>query len=455
VSWLLPHLEVDLITILALLTAVVILQQRRTPQSTAAWLLFIILIPYIAIPLFLALGFRKRGRLFKPIAFDGKDISMPENAPAGVASILENYGIPPATTGNKFRLLETGEDAYSELIGLCRSAKTGLDVQFYIIAGDEVGIAFVNELTTRAREGVRVRLLIDRLANLKRPRAAMEALKAAGGEVHHFSPLLRLPGSGHLNLRNHRKIVIADGAHIFAGGMNVGSEYMGPRPSAGRWTDLAYRLDGPAAATFRDIFRSDWIAAGGSSAGPETQDIPSAAGTALAQLVPSGPDAAGDPLHDALVNAIHTASHRVWIATPYFLPTEFLGNALGIAAKRGVDVRILLPRKSNQPLADFARGAYLREMQDAGCRVLFFEKGMIHAKSGIIDDFAYVGSANFDIRSMLLNFETALFLYDSGSVAALVEWYLTQERKCASGLPPAGHLRRISEGVFRLGAPVL
>jgi len=155
------------------------------------------------------------------------------------------------------------------------------------------------------------------------------------------------------------------------------------------------------------------------------------------------------------VNAIHSARRRVWLATPYFLPTEFLGNALSIAAKRSVDVRVVLPQTSNQKLADFARGAYLRDMQDAGCRIEFFQGGMLHAKAGIIDEFGYLGSANFDVRSMLLNFETTLFVYDPGSVQALADWYRLQEERCTSGLPPAGFFRRISEGVFRLGAPVL
>ncbi|MFZ1469301.1 MAG: phospholipase D-like domain-containing protein [Paracoccaceae bacterium] len=454
-NWLLAHFGVVLVTLLALVTAVVILQQRRAPQSTAAWLLFIILVPYIAIPLFLALGFRKRGRRFQPIAFRETVYPRPETAPSGVAALFATYGIPPATDGNRVQLLATDHEAYSALMDLCRSAKTQLDVLFYIVARDEVGIAFVNALTDRARDGVRVRLLMDRFGNLKPPRVALRALTEAGGEVLYFSPLLQRPDSGHLNLRNHRKMVIADGVQVFAGGMNVGTEYMGTTHRADRWTDLAYLLQGPATSTFADIFRSNWAVAGGEAAlsGPPASQPK--AGTAVAQLVPSGPDTAGDPLHDALVNAIHTASRRVWITTPYFLPTEFLGKALTTAAKRGVDVRILLPLKSNQSLADFARGAYLREMQDAGCQVLLFQNGMIHAKTGIIDDLGYVGSANFDVRSMLLNFETALFLYDVASVAALEAWYLAQERHSTSGLPKAGHLRSVAEGVFRLGSPML
>jgi cardiolipin synthase len=273
--------------------------------------------------------------------------------------------------------------------------------------------------------------------------------------VRYFSPLLQLPGSGQLNLRNHRKMVIADGARVFAGGMNVGTAYMGPIPDGDRWTDLACRLEGPAAATFSNVFQADWAVAGGTPPRPHGAPPACPGGTARVQLVPSGPDIAGDPLHDALVNTIHAAQRRVWLVTPYFLPTEFLGNALAIAAKRHVDVRILLPRRSNQRLADFARGAYLRDMQEAGCRIQFFQAGMIHAKAGIIDDAGYLGSANFDVRSMLLNFETALFVYDAASVQALEDWYHRQERLCSEGLRAAGALRRISEGVFRLGAPVL
>ena len=224
-TWLLAHFGVVLVTLLALVTAVVILQQRRTPQSTAAWLLFIILVPYIGIPLFLALGFRKRGMRFKPIAFRELAFSGPGAAPAGVAALFQTYGIPPATDGNWVRLLTTGQDAYSALIEVCRSAKTHVDVLFNIVARDGVGVAFANELTARAQDGVRVRLLMDRLGNLRPPRAALNALRAAGGEVRFFTPLLQRPDSGHLNLRNHRKMAIADGVQVFAGGMNVGTEW--------------------------------------------------------------------------------------------------------------------------------------------------------------------------------------------------------------------------------------
>jgi cardiolipin synthase len=250
-------------------------------------------------------------------------------------------------------------------------------------------------------------------------------------------------------------MVIADGDRVFAGGMNVGAEYMGPKAEANHWCDLAFLLAGPAVLTFRDVFRSDWAVTGGDNAVKRSLHMPEIRGTAKVQVVATGPDLPTDPLHDALVHAIHVATDRIWIVTPYFLPTEILSHALTCAARRGIDVRIMLPEKSNQRLADFARGAYLWEMQQAGCKVLFFQDGMIHAKAGILDDDAFVGSANFDVRSMLLNFEIALFVYDAVSVNELVAWYGRREENCVAGVARAGVGRRVLEGVFRLGAPML
>lgn len=448
-TWQYAHFEAVFVTLMALVAVVVILQQRRTPQSTAAWLLFIIVVPYVSIPLFLALGFRKHASQFTPVSF----ADMPK--PSGQATVFQHYDLPALTDGNDLQLQTSGKSAHETLIALCNSATRDLDVLFYIVANDPVGRNFVTTLTAKAKEGVRVRLLMDGLGNLMPPRTALAAFKKAGGQVLYFSPLIQRPNIGHLNLRNHRKMVIADGQRVFAGGMNVGTKYMGPQMNADYWTDLAYRLEGPAVAAFRDVFASDWVTAGGRPSPLGEMPGSQIEGTTTAQLIPSGPDVRGDPLHEGLISAIHQATQRVWIVTPYFLPTEFLGSALSIAAKRGVDVRILVPQKSNQRLADFARGAYLREMQDAGCKIYFFQNGMIHAKAGIIDNTAFVGSANFDVRSMLLNFEVVLFVSDTGSVEDIANWYLSQERLSETGIHPAGLFRRISEGIFRLGAPIL
>ena len=263
------------------------------------------------------------------------------------------------------------------------------------------------------------------------------------------------PSSGHLNLRNHRKMIIADHARVFSGGMNIGEHYMSDHPHTDHWVDLAFTLEGQSVQTFCDVFRSDWEVACGEDVDHITTPAPTTAGNATVQLIPSGPDIVEDPLHDGIIRALHLAKTRIWIATPYFVPTEPLANALRIAALRGVDVRILVPQKSNQHIADFARGGYLRDAHTAGAKVKYFEPAMIHAKAALIDDVGLVGTANFDVRSMLLNFEAMLFVYDARSVSTLSDWFTAREADCHENMPSPHLPRRLAEGVFRIGAPIL
>ncbi|TPW30400.1 phospholipase D-like domain-containing protein [Pararhizobium mangrovi] len=452
--WLGEHFLVIVGVALTLLAAIFVLQQRRTPQSTAAWLLAIVLLPYVAIPLFLALGFRKQGSRFPRVRFERAQRG--ERGEGGVRANFRSYGLPAATPGNAFTLLGDGTGAYVAMMRLVEEARDSLDVTFYLIADDAVGRAFVEALERRARAGVSVRLIIDRLGNLWPPTKALRRLRAAGGELRYFSPIVHAPDRGHLNLRNHRKMVIADGTRVFAGGMNVADEYMGPEQNPKRWVDLSFCLEGPTVQVFADLHASDWESAGAENACKPRQAVACASvGETCTQLVPSGPDMDGDALHDVLVNAIHNAQERVWVVTPYFLPTELLGHALAVAGRRGVDVRIVVPEHSNHRVADFARGAYLREMTASGCRVLVYPERMVHAKSTLIDDVAYVGSPNFDVRSMLLNFECALFLYDHQSVEAVRSWFEALHSRCIEFTPRDGFWRRLTEDVFRLGTPVL
>ncbi|SNR40126.1 phospholipase D-like domain-containing protein [Puniceibacterium sediminis] len=449
--WFEAHIAVVISVALTLFSAVIVLQQRRTPQSTVAWLSFFLLAPYLALPLFLALGFRKSRSTFTAVRFHPvKEAPVPVNE---MDSLFAHYGIPPSSEGNAVHFIADGAECWDETLRIVRTATQTLDITFYLVANDGVGRSFVEALTERVRAGVRVRLIIDRLGGFVRPGRALREFRQAGGLLHDFSPLIQMPAKGHLNLRNHRKMIIADGARVLSGGRNIGAEYLGPGPGDHRWIDLSYALAGPVVQSFVDVFESDWAATGRDDT--KTEVCIAHHGAAQVQLVPSGPDMVDDPMHDGLVRAIHASQDRVWVVTPYFLPTDHLWHALMIAARRGVDVRILVPEKSNQYTADFARGAYLRGLETAGCRILRFQAGMNHAKAWVIDDTAAVGSANFDVRSMLLNFEMMLFLYDDKSVGQMADWVCRFVPECQTGAPSAGLVRRLVEGVFRLGAPIL
>ncbi|SFB07938.1 cardiolipin synthetase 2 [Poseidonocella pacifica] len=443
------HGLVVLSVLLATVAGVFVLQQRRTPQSMAAWLLFIVVFPYLALPVFLMLGFRKQGTRFPPLRFT--DLSHAAQSPHRTAETFRCLGAPPATDGNKLRLHDGPADALASLEAIIADAQDQIDVLLYILDDDASGKRFVAALTERAKAGVAVRINIDRLGSLSRPRRALRKFVAAGGELRFFSPFLHPPDNGHMNLRNHRKLVLVDNRFVWAGGRNIGNEYLREGPKA--WYDLSFSLSGPAVQSFIDLFASDWDVTGAAFNDDRSRHGP-AGGEAVLQLVPAGPDEPCDALHHGLVNAIHGAQRRVWITTPYFVPTEALTLALETAARRGLDVRLMVPGRSNKRVADLARGAYLRALDRAGGRVLRHE-GMLHAKAGLIDDAGWIGTANFDVRSMLLNFEYSLFLYDPQSVASLEGWIESEAARCTEGVTRPGLARRILEGVFRLSAPML
>ena len=450
-DWLAPYLPLLGSVALAVVAVTILAQQRRSPQSAVAWVLFIILLPFVAVPLFLVLGFRKRDSRFADIAFARNPAAgAPVNTLDG---LLRRYGIPPATPGNALALHADGREAHEALMALVAGAERRVDALVYLLADDAEGRAVVGALTEAARRGRAVRLVIDRLGSWGAPSGALEALRAAGGQVRFFSPFVRLPERGHMNLRNHRKMVIADDARVWAGGRNFGLDYMGP--DGGRWEDLSFDLSGPAAETYVSVFESDWQATRGDPRPAPPHVAPVEGGEALAQLVPTGPDTGGDPLHDALVHAFHRAQRRIWVATPYYLPTDPLRQALSVAARRGVDVRLLVPLRSDQRVADLARGSFLRELDADGGHILRYDDRMLHAKFGIIDGIGYVGSANLDVRSMLLNFESALMCYDEGSAEALAERFRALMARSVPGIARTRWPRRVVESLFRIGAPVL
>lgn len=450
-SWFATHLFVVIVGLIVTVSAAIILQQRRSPQATLAWLMFLVLLPYLAIPLFLVMGFRKRREM--PGVAQGSIHTEPGLDASQVERMLARYGLGPAEKGNRFDLLPDGVDAWTSLLDLVESAESSIDATLYILGNDEVGRTFCAALTERARNGVAVRLILDSLGGLIKRYPSLRELRAAGAEVRLYSPLLHGPTGGHLNLRNHRKMVIADGATVWSGGRNVAAEYLGPEQDKASWRDLSFLITGPAATGFADVFRSDWAAARGQM--PERAvPKPGLSGMSTVQLIPAGPDVAEDPLHDALVFACHAARSRIRIVTPYFLPTPTLSEALAIAARRGVDVHILVPAKSNQRLADLAGGAWLRELERNGCRI-HLHPAMVHAKAVLADDLAFVGSANFDARSLLLNFEVMALLTSKPDVEAVADWIDGVLAEAPEGLPPVTLARRSVENLFSLGSPIL
>ncbi|HEY5372357.1 MAG TPA: phospholipase D-like domain-containing protein [Polyangiaceae bacterium] len=440
--WFLTHHVVSIASNLLVLVLVAsLLRQRRRPVGNAiAWLLAIILIPYVGIPLYLSFGGRKlkqRVQKKRPLDPQGGSTALEARARSTLQSVL---------------WLDDGVLAYQTFLEQIRGAQHSIRIVTFVIVDDDTGRPLVDALIERARAGLEVRLLIDDLLRFHAPHAKLRELVAAGARVERFMPLVHLPFLGHNNLRNHRKIALFDGRDAIVGGMNFGQEYMGRAPAPERWRDLSLLIRGEAVSELDTVFRADWEFASGEILSAPAQLEP---GGVPVRVVPSGPDSASDPIYDADLTAIFRAERRIWIATPYFVPDDALLRALVIAVRRGVDVRVLTPAHSNHLLSDLASASCLRDLSAAGVTIHLFDK-MLHAKTLLVDDsLCVVGSANFDMRSLFLNYEIALFFSGSAEVQRLSAWFEATFALCSIGPRPAGGLRSVLDDVARLVAPLL
>jgi cardiolipin synthase A/B len=457
--WIVPHIFSVLGFLLAVFLLSRILREHRPPVSTMAWLMVIVLVPYLGVPLYLLIGGRKHRRLAARKDFLYAVGGEPAEQLADTHSIeriLLTGGAPRTTTGDRVQLFTGGEGTFEHVQRLFSSARQSIDVSTFILGGDCTGMSVLDVLAARAAEGVRVRLLLDGLFYFRPNRKKLAVLARAGGQIAVFMPLLRLPFRGPANLRNHRKIIVVDGEHAVVGGMNLADEYMGAAPRADRWQDVALSIEGPAVAHIHNIFRSDWAFAAKQTVRDETYPLLRRVGEASLQVVASGPDVPGDNYYDAVLTALFQARERIWIATPYFIPDEAISRGIMLAARRGVDVQLIVPLRSNHLTADIAGGSYLRQIERVGGHVRPYAKGMMHAKVMLIDqELAVLGSPNLDMRSLFLDYEVAVFIYTKPEIVQFGAWFERMAAQCASRLPEPGRVRSLAEDFGRLLAPLM
>jgi cardiolipin synthase A/B len=469
--WLLPELTAHLGFFLALVFLAYLIRQRRSPASTVAWLLLVLFLPYVGVPLYLMFGGRKLKRMARKKAqvYDRAHSPPLSQVDRSTERLLLSYGAPPARSGNRVELLNRGEEAFGNLVRIIDQAESTIHITTYILGRDDVGAELVARLARKASEGVAVRLLLDSVGSWRVGRRFLAPLVKEGARVAYFMPVLHIPFRGRANLRNHRKIVVVDSRVALTGGMNLGLPYMGPPSSLGLWRDLSAVVEGPAVFDLESLFASDWAFATGedlSARAAEMEEAAKRSGTGgdpatqgsgrLVQVVASGPDVPDDPLYETLLSLMFAARERVWVVTPYFVPDEMLARALNLAARRGVDVRLIVPARSNHFSADLARESYLRELHGAGGRVYLYQPTMLHGKAVLFDDqVAVIGSANMDNRSLFLNYEVAVFLYSHGQTAAISSWATGLQRDCLRDLPQPGWFRELAENVVRLLSPLL
>jgi len=454
--WLSLH---SVAVVLALVTYVALSlarRQRRHPSAAIGWVLFLALVPYVGLPLFLLFGTRKTTRARKRPDHDAAAVEALQGPSGRFRALALGLGLPAPVPYEELTIHQDGAAALERLQAMMLAARHTLEVSSFLLGRDPLGDAVVALLAQRAREGVRVRVMIDGVGRYLGGRPTLAPLRRAGVEVALFVRPWSSPLRGRVNLRNHRKVVIVDGTWLWTGGRNLAAEYFVAKAAHGRrehpWTDLSFDLRGPLAAQARQQFESDWAVAVNQRPEPlPPPDLPDPLpGQALAQLLPSGPDQADDTVYDLLIDACFSAQRRIVALTPYFVPDPVLLMAFTLAARRGVSVELLVPRRSNHRLADLARPASLREMLASGARV-WLAPTMLHAKLVIVDEtVALAGSLNLDERSLFLNYEMMVAFYDPQAIARFAAW-AGQVRAGAAPMQarPVGALREVGEGLLR------
>ena len=433
-------------------------RQRRHPSAAIAWVVSLALMPYVALPLYLLVGSRKvagHRTTLGPPALPAKpqDLDSPALRFQHLAAAMR---LPQACAYTQLAVHQDGHQALAALQMVMAQATRTLDVSTFILGRDMLGNEVSSALIERAGAGVQVRLLIDGIGVYLGGRPNIRRLSAAGVQVALFVSPLHSPLAGRTNLRNHRKMAIADGLHMWSGGRNLAAEYfLGNTNGSTReppWIDLSFDFRGPLAHEGQNQFNQDWAFATQATAPaalPKTACATSP-GQKTAQLIPSGPDQTDDTLYSLLISSCFTARNRIFAVTPYLVPDATLLMALTLAARRGVAVDLILPRRSNHRLADMARRPALRELSQAGARIWLMPE-MVHAKAVVIDDeLALAGSANLDERSMFLNYELVVAFFAPADVLQFADWLEHQKMTAVRHIPSEpGILREFSEGVIR------
>ena len=453
-----------IIGIVLLFIAIVhIIYQKRSSASMISWFLFLILIPPLAVPLYFVIGIRKRTPTYlkDTLDLDGVvDKTHIYNASEhAIASILEKNGIPPATSKNEFTLISDDQKAFETMMSCIKNAKESIDFTTFVFTYDATTKVILEALEQKVKEGVKVRLLLDTMGSFGAyilQKKYFSSLIEAGGEVEFFSPPLKKLFQSYINLRNHRKIYLFDQSRVLSGGMNLSDQYFGAEQKS-RWSDLLYDLRGPSVHVFQTVFENDWAYA-------TQKDVKKIcysqkehfSGTEFVQVVPSGPDIPQDPFYEALLNAIFNAKERIWITTPYFVPDENILQALIIAAHKGVDVRLITPKYSDNKMADLVRASYMRELYKYGISLWLYEKKMLHAKAILIDNIGgMVGSLNLDNRSLFLNYEIVSFIYSKQFIFTTEKWMESLMKESTNKLNPAGKIRQALENIAKIFAPMV
>lgn len=470
----------------------VVISENRNPVKSLAWVTVLLMLPAVGIILYLFFGRsiknkhiisrRNRRRLkkketSKSVPLKSIEASELTRQSAILSKTISGYSLH---AGNNIRVYTQGATKFTDLINDLKNARESIYVQYYIFADDELGRAVADLLIAKAKVGVDVRVIYDHVGSIKTRNLFFRRMSHNGVKIHPFFKV-SFPSLGtRINWRNHRKIVVIDDTIGYIGGMNIATRYIDGGKAFRGWRDTHLRVEGPIAQSLSAAFNVDWnfmgyelppdrkyrmrrkektsghVAPILNSYAPETVEV----GDIAAQLITSGPTQQWSNISLLFHKIISGATKRIYIQTPYFLPTEGLLKSLQAAALSHVEVRVMLPEKSDSLMLTYASSSYVTECLRAGVKIYFYQPGMLHSKMFIVDDeISSVGSANFDFRSFEHNFEANLMMFSKELNQKLTEMFLKDQDNCRrvvySEWRERSKGRRMAESLLRLLSPIL
>lgn len=475
--------------IILVLVCLRIIYDTTSTNKTLAYLLLVIFIPVVGMLFYFSFGinYRKRRVYSKKLIEDDslrREVIKEVIAQTAVnletndhiigdarslVQLLLKDSVSPLTTGNYIKLLLNGEQKFPEVFKALKSAKHHIHFQYYIYENDIIGNQVKDILVQKATEGVKVRFIYDAFGSRSIRKKFLRELRSSGIEAYPFNRIRFLPLANRLNYRNHRKIIVVDGHCGFLGGINISDRYINDkRKSEGKknnvyWRDTHMRIDGPGVQYLQYLFFCDWNFCAGQKLQPGPVYFPDHAhpeGDESVQIAASGPDSPTSTIMLSLLKAINLARKQILITTPYFIPGESILNALKVASLGGVNVRILAPGISDLRLVNAAAWSYYDDLLRAGVEIFLYQKGFIHVKTMVVDDYiSVVGTANMDYRSFELNFEVNAVVYGEKLAEQLCATFLEDLKDAEKIDPEAWRMRPIfkqmPERLARLLSPLL
>ncbi|WP_114569715.1 cardiolipin synthase [Exiguobacterium flavidum] len=470
--------------VVPLVVIMIIFIENRTAESTIAWFLVLVFLPIIGVVIWAMFGRNPRRRrrsrrsheerqLFRQAVRPIRSLAVTDLSPdhLKLANTIRNFGGGGVDVHTSSQVLTNGGETFPAILEAIRSAENHVHIQYYIYRTDELSTAIRDALIERAKSGVEVRFMYDGLGSYGLNESFLRPLKEAGGKVVAFDPISSPLFIFTANFRNHRKIVVVDGKVGFTGGLNVGNEYDGKDPKFGFWRDTHLRLEGRAVKELQATFIDDWLY--GQIEKDDTwetfanetnlplyfpaHDVET---DGAVQIVTSGPTSKDPAIRNALIAAIITAQRSIWIATPYLVPDNETLTLLRLAARAGLDVRILTPGKGDSFTSYYATRSYFGPLLKDGVKIYTYNRHFMHAKIVLVDGkIGVVGTANMDIRSFVLNYELMAFLYDTESAKELERDFI-DDFEVSIQLSSQDYVKRsfrfrIFESLSRLISPLL